>query len=174
MPIAFLVDGHTEQRFLQMVCRGNPVQRLNLNGSTVSAEAIAKRAATQIRLWRGRYYPIVILVDLEDRSCGYVSLKISIQKALIAEGVSDVVIVGVADRMIENWILADCGQKSIRSVDGLHGANELRRLFPEYDKAADGPEMLRLARASAILQCSPSFADFHASLSGIGCHWLSR
>lgn len=174
MSVAFLVDGQTEQRFVQLVCHGNPVQRLNLNGSTVSAEAIAKRAATQIRLWRGRYYPVVILVDLEDRTCGHLALKVAIEQALAAEGISERVLVGVANRMIENWMLADCGPKSLRVVDGLHGCNELRRLFPEYDKAADGPEMLKRARASVIRQRSPSFSDFHDVVAEIGCHWLAR
>lgn len=174
MSVAFLVDGQTEQRFIQLVCSGNPVQRLNLNGSSVSAEAIAKRAATQIRLWRGRHYPIVILVDLEDRSCDSSQLKAGIEQALSVEGICDRVLVGVANRMIENWVLADCGPKSLSAVDGLHGCNELKRLFPSYDKAADGPEMLRRARASVIRQRSPSFSDFQDTLSEIRCHWLAR
>ena len=43
---AFLVEGHLEQRFVQAVCPGSSVLRLNCNGDKVAIEAVAKRVGT--------------------------------------------------------------------------------------------------------------------------------
>lgn len=178
MPAAFLVDGHTEQRFLKMICPKAPVQRLNLNGGGVSAEAISKRAATHIRLWGGKYYPIVVIVDLEDRAVGHDVFASKLHDAIVNNGISDQLRVCVAKRMVENWILADSDlldwKDAPESVDELHGANILRGLLKEYDKAGDGPNLLLKARASKIRHRSPSFNHAYAVLSGLSCAWLVR
>ena len=178
MAAAFFVDGHTEQRFIQSVCPGVPVQRLGINGNTVSPEAIAKRAATQIRLLKGRNFPIVVLVDHEGRKLTPVEFAEQIQTALVREGVVDEVRVCVARRMIENWILADAEligwADPPPDVDSLHGAAVLKRVLGEYDKAGDGPALLKAARASVIAGRSPSFSYSSGLLGEIDCYWLRR
>lgn len=178
MAAAFLVDGHTEQRFIQRVCPRSPVQRLNLNGSSVSAEAIAKRAATQIRLWGGRCHPIVVLVDMETRALTHEEFSEQLGDFILAQGIHDDVRVCVAKRMIENWILGDADvlgwDAAPENVDELHGANVLRRVLGDYDKAGDGPELLVRARPSLISLRSPSFHHARSVLQGLGCAWLAR
>lgn len=178
MPVAFLVDGFTEQKFIQQICPSSPVQRLNLNGNTVSAGAIAKRVATQIRLWGGKFYPVVVLVDHEDRPVTHQEFSAALREELLRLGVREDVRVCVARRMIENWIIADSesiGWKDApHNVDHLHGAGQLKKLVSEYDKAGDGPGLLRKARASKIAARSPSFADSVEMLRGLRCAWLTR
>lgn len=179
MGAAFLVDGHTEQRFIQKICPNKTVQRINLNGSSVGAIAIAKRVATQVRLWGGRYFPIIIVVDLEDRLITPTAFSGSLLMAIRNEGIADEIVIGVASRMIENWILADSQRLNWTTcpsqVDSFHGAAKLKEIIGDYDKASDGPELLHQARPSKIREKSPSFDDFMNALPIMpGCHWLSR
>lgn len=179
MGVAFLVDGHTEQRFIQRICPKKTVQRINLNGSSVGASAIAKRIATQVRLWGGKYFPIIIIIDLEDRDVSHTEFADDLVAELRNQGIEDSLIVGVADRMIENWIVADAqllGWDDVPVVtDGIHGAGKLKELKGVYDKAGDGPDLLSRARPSRIRARSPSFDALFNKLPILpGCHWLQR
>lgn len=108
MTAAFLVDGHMEQKIAQRLCAGCPVRILNINGRDVQIHAIAKQVATQFRLLNNRYYPVVILIDREERDVSADDLAKALVNEAERQGVPrDQLIVGVADRMIENWILAD-------------------------------------------------------------------
>lgn len=178
MKPAFLVDGLTEKRFVQRACKGRPVQILNCNGETVAPGAIAKRAASLIRLWGGRCFPIVILVDRESRQEGASEFAETLSRAIRDEGIEDEVIVGVADRMIENWMIADPALwpdfEEIDSVDGISGVSVIKRRLGSYNKAANGPELLHRCRASEIRTRSTSFSAFADQLSRLRCSWLRR
>lgn len=78
-----------------------------------------------------------------------------------------------ADRMVENWMLADINtikQKKYinsrakqRNYDGTHGVNELKRLFPKqvsYSKTKHGVELLGIVKEDSASVNSPSFARF--------------
>lgn len=175
---AYLVDGITEQRFIQRACVGSPVKITNLNGSSVSAAAIAKRLSSIIRLWKGRYYPVVVLVDLEKRECNPVDFARQILGFVKGAGVDDQVIISVVDRMIENWMIADplvWADFDLRdNVDGFSGATELKRMMPSYDKAAHGPDILYRSRASMIYQRSGSFRNLRDSIGEVGCAWMNK
>lgn len=175
---AYLVDGITEQRIVQSVCAGSPVRITNLNGNTVSAAAIAKRIASIVRLWKGRHYPIVVLVDLEKRDCSAESFAAAILQCIRDGGLNDDVHISVVDRMIENWMIADPDVwpdfQLKNSVDGFSGATELKRMMPSYDKAAHGPDLLRKSRASEIAKRSVTFRAMAIKLEGLPCEWMNR
>jgi hypothetical protein len=178
MSLAFLVDGITEQRFIQRICPNRPVRVTGLNGKSVRTDALAKRLASLIRLWNGRYYPIVIVVDRECREEAAADFGASLQSCLRVEGVTDQIVVGVADRMIENWMIADPAVWPAHQlpdhVDGCSGVNVVKGYMSSYDKAASGPVLLYRSRASEIKQRSPSFAALAEQLEGVDCHWLGR
>jgi hypothetical protein len=178
MKPAFLVDGVTEQKFIQNVCKDRPVKIINCNGDTVSAEAIAKRAASLIRLWSGRCFPIIILVDRESRNESAEDFSATLINAIRAEGVMDHLVVGVADRMIENWMLGDPaiwpGETILENVDGFRGSSLVRSRLPKYGKAANGPSLLIRCKASEIAARSKSFRNFIDQLAGLRCAWLRR
>lgn len=179
MPAAFLVDGITEQRFIQLVCKNSSVKLTNLNGASVDASALAKRIASLIRIWKGRFRPIVVIVDREKRDESAESFAASLLAKIREEAITDDVIVGVADRMIENWMLADPvvwpHQTLLDNVDGCAGATTVKKyLKGNYDKAAVGPQLLFKSRPSEIRQRSPSFAALVLKLSPLRCRWLMR
>lgn len=180
MPAGFLVDGLTEQRFIQNVCNNKvSVKLTNLNGKTVETTALAKRVASLIRIWKGRYSPIVVVVDREKRSESAKEFAANLLAKVREEEITDNLIVGVADRMLENWMIADPalwpGEDIPDSVDGTSGASILRGyLDGAYDKAANGPQLLKKSRPSEIRKRSASFAELEEQLKPLGCHWLNK
>jgi len=68
---AFIVDGYTELKIVQNICPGQPIKRTDLNGKSVTIVAMAKKIAWHIRLLGNRYYPIIILVDKEEREISF-------------------------------------------------------------------------------------------------------
>lgn len=180
--VAFLVDGQLEQKFIQQICKGKVVRVLGCNGNSVSTLAIAKRIATLCRLFGGKYYPIVVLVDREDRRASAAIFAADILQSAMNEGVEDDLIVGVADRMIENWILTDrevvlerakSGRRYPPSVEGLGGKGLIKKLIPNYHETTTGVELLKKC-SPRLMQASPSFKAFYQQLAGLGCWWLDR
>ena len=179
MAAGYLVDGITEQRFIQLVCKNVSVKLTNLNGKSVETSALAKRIASLIRIWKGRYHPIVIVVDREKRNEAAEAFAADLLEKIKAENITDEIIVGVADRMIENWMIADPAlwpDKTIPPiVDGTAGASVVKSyLNGSYDKVANGPQLLHRSRAKEICKRSPSFAALFAQLGRLNCHWLRK
>lgn len=178
----FFVDGHQEKLFLQKVCGSPTIRRIGCNGCSVSTSAIAKRIASQCRLLHGKCYPIIVWVDLENRSVTAKAFASELLKSLIAEGVEDSITVGVADHCIENWILADkqivesyCSGKIPypEQFDGYNGKSRIKKLIPDYNETTTGVELLSKCRPSHMVQ-SPSFKAFYDQLPKDGCRWLMR
>jgi hypothetical protein len=179
---AFLVEGHLEKKFIQNICPNKTVRMLNCNGKQVSAQAIAKRVATQCRLFKGRYSTIIICVDREDRVESASKFRDNLLKAIKSENVIENIIIGIPDRMIENWILADKATvykfTSKRPIyegnsDGFNGKSVIRHLIPEYHETTVGVELLEKCRVSKMLS-SESFKDFYGRLPKGICWWLER
>src|SRR6185437_1125007 len=99
----------TEKKIIQKLCPDSPVRMTNLNGKSVSIPAIAKRISSFLTLLKGRYYPVLILVDREGRP----ETSEAIEEELVRELVGQYgckpqdIVVSCPDRMIENWMLAD-------------------------------------------------------------------
>src|ERR1051325_9864423 len=104
---AFFVDGRMEQMFIQHICPRSKVQLINCNGDDVQLGAIANRLSSLIRLLKQRWSPIVILLDREERLDSATAVANTLRELLRARQIGDELIVGVADRTTENWILAD-------------------------------------------------------------------
>ncbi|WP_157836407.1 hypothetical protein [Xanthomonas sp. SHU 308] len=172
---AFLVDGQTEKLAIQLICPGRPIRVLGLNGNTVSAAAIAKRAKTHIDLLKGRCFPFILIADLEDRKLSHEKFATEIANELVKLKVSEPVIIGIPDRMIENWIHCDpaCVGQSARCCDGENGANLIKKSLGTYHKTTTGSTLLAQSRASELRK-SPSFSIFADKLASLGCQWLNR
>lgn len=176
---AFIVDGFTEQKIIQNLCPGQPIRRTDLNGRDVTIAAIAKKIASLIRLLGNRYYPIIVLTDKEQRQLSFEEMATQIRDALAIEGCGDQDIrIGVADRMIENWILADwvmlTGNHSKPiETDGLNGAAIIRKHKGTYNKTTDGVQMYLNASPIVMYENSPSFRHFIETLQGVNCEYLN-
>jgi len=182
---AFLVDGVMEQRILGQICPRSPVRRLNCNGLDVALDVIVKKAELHIRLLNNRYHPIVILIDREKRSSNCAQIARDLLSLLEDRGYTNQCIVGVVDRCIENWILADweCivghyGFNPLRRstrTEGSQGKTELKRLLPAgvlYHEPTWGKELFLSCRPEKLYENSPSFRALVDQLD-LQCAWLS-
>jgi len=175
---AFIVDGHTEQCFISQICPGKPIQRTNLNGKNVTVSAIAKKVASMIRLFGNRHYPIIVLIDKEDRINTIDNICDELHKLLLEEGIVNLDIrIGVADRMIENWIVADYKligniQDKPEETDGLRGSAVIKKNLGSYNKVIDGVKLLLSINKTVVYQNSNSFKCFIDKLENTDCGYV--
>lgn len=180
---AFLVDGHLEKKFVQKICPGKVVRIIGCNGKSVQMSAIAKKVASHCRLLKGKCYPIIIIIDRESRSTSCEEIREELLMEMQSHNVKDNVIIGVADRMIENWILADYKTveencKTIKKLSGCQDGSHGKKVISEcmtgkYHETTVGVMLLDKCRAS-IMRTSKSFESFFDQLTEIKCHWLER
>lgn len=175
---AFIVDGYTELKILQNICPGRPVKRTDCNGRDVKIKAIAKKIALHIRVLNNKYYPIIILVDKEEREMSFEEMAEQIRIELNNEGITDQDLrIGVADRMIENWIIADWElfsgtlENKPETTDSCNPNSIIRKHKDSFDKTTDGVDYFIAARQSEIYRNSPSFRHFVNQLDDILCHY---
>lgn len=176
---AFIVDGFTEFRIIQKLCPRQPVRRTDLNGRDVTIKAMALKIASIIRLLGNRYYPIVILTDKEERNINFADMSTSLRTELISAGVTDQDLrIGVADRMLESWIIADWfnltgqNENEPEATDGMHGTSIIKRIKGSYDKVVDGVDLFCSCDLAKIYAKSPSFRHFADQLENINCSYL--
>jgi hypothetical protein len=180
---AFLVDGHLEKIFIQKACPKAVVRLLQCNGDSAALSSIAKRIVSHCRLLHGKRYPIIVVIDREDRSQTSTGISTELLSLIRQEGVSDELIVVVSDRNIENWILADI-KKVIElhpgthpcwtdSPDGFNGKSRLKKEIRYYHETTTGVELLLKCRPS-IMRCSPSFDYFFRQIEHRACWWIHR
>lgn len=176
---AFIVDGYTEKLIIGKICPGKPIRRTDLNGNSVTIKAIANKISSLIRLLNNKYYPIIIVIDREDRQedCEKIieNLKIELNnKGHINEDIR----ISVADKMLENWIIADWKliSESVEKpeiTDSLSGSSIIKKHKGSYGKTTDGVELFTNADPTVIYQNSPSFRTFIDSLEGIDCTYTA-
>lgn len=182
--LAFIVDGQMEQLIIGNICPNKPIRLLNCNGRDVSIEAAAKRAASLIRLMR-RNYPIIIIFDREKRVESSKTICEVFLSAIRQNGIQDVhLIIGVPDRMMENWMLADI--QSINtyygisvtqtSFEGKGGKGHLRKLIEpkNYQETEDGPEIAKRVNIAVAKSNSESLDDFLVKIAEMGCSYSSN
>jgi hypothetical protein len=178
--LAFIVDGQMEQLIIGNLCPNKPVRLLNCNGRDVSIEAAAKRVASLIRLMR-RNYPIIIIFDREKRLESSEVICKKLIEAIKSNGIHEVpIVIGVPDRMIENWILADINSVntyygiSIPQLDfeGKGGKGQIRKLIEphNYQETEDGPEIAKKINFNIAKSNSISLNSFLSKIIEIiGC-----
>ncbi|MGA3052108.1 MAG: hypothetical protein ABSE00_09340 [Chitinispirillaceae bacterium] len=179
---AFLVDGHSERKVLQRICPDIPIKIINCNGDNVAIDAIAKRIDSEIRLLNNRNHPIVVIIDREDRQDSPINIEKKLRKALKEFGCKVTPVIGIADRMFENWILADynavkCHCKTIQpakcTFEGLAGKGIIQKIYPRYHETTDGVDMFFKCCHSTVYSNSQSFRHLIDSIGKIDCNWLS-
>ena len=173
-----------EQAFIQNVCPGAPVRKLNCNGIDVSIEAIAKRVGTLGRLLHRHLDLLVVIFDRERRTQTSEELEQLLAQALQAEELTCGVIIGVPDRDIEVWMVADChvfkecaaihANVEVSPCEGRKGKSRIKYLRNgrSYIETVDGPTWLKKARPAEIAKNSESFRRLYDALQRIDCWWL--
>jgi hypothetical protein len=159
-------------------------RRLNINGSDVAVEAIAKRAGSLIRLFSNRHFPIIVVIDRENRNESARQMEERLTESIVGEGVArDQLVVAVCDRMIENWILADevllrerYGADVIVESEGCNGKRRLAEVVKaqhQYHETTVGVGLFCAASARRIRDRSDSFFRLSTSLRNM-CEWIVR
>jgi hypothetical protein len=183
---AFIVDGQMEKKIIQSLCPSSPVRILNRNGKDVSYDVAGKYASSLIRLLKHNY-PIIIVFDRENRSDPSATIATSLHDAIIGYGIQNVdILIGVPDRMIENWLLADISSINMYyglnpcicqiNFEGTNGKSKLRSIIGNstYSETQDGPAMFSLCSVNNLYSNSSSFKSFCNIIKTINCTWLSE
>ncbi len=176
---AFIVDGFTEKILLERLCPNKPVKRTDCNGKDVKLSVMAERIASHIRLLGNRHYPIIILVDKEERVITHEKMAEELRLEIEKQGIKNHDLrIGVADRMIENWILADWEklfgslQDKPQLTDGCNGSAMIKKRIGHYDKVKDGVAYFLAARQDILYENSPSYRYFIDQLGDLVCNYL--
>jgi hypothetical protein len=184
---AFIVEGHLEQDFVQAVCDGSPVRRIGCNGANVKIEVVAKHVATHARLLQKRYEPIIVIFDRERREETCEHMEKMLKEELQKQNVSARIIVGIPDRDIESWILADYEtfanavgiepKTCQNNFEGTKGKSKIKELCVgkcHYNEIIHGVAWLKNAKPYKMKGASPSFARFVEASKGLSCRWLQQ
>ncbi|WP_262148208.1 DUF4276 family protein [Chryseobacterium foetidum] len=174
---AFIIDGFTEKLILEKICPGSKITRTDLNGKTVTIKAIAKKISSLIKLLGNKFYPIIIVVDKEDREESCDKLIDELTTELKQNGCEDQDMrVFFADRMIENWIIADWdilknSKDKPLITDGLRGSKIIKESLGSYSKTIDGVNLFVKCDSKIIYKNSPSFKQFIDGIQDIDCYY---
>jgi hypothetical protein len=183
--VAFIVEGELEKLFIQNVCPGSTVRLLQCNGDNVPMSIVAKKVGSLCRLLQKRHAKIVVLFDREARDEPCDALRADCLRRLRDhEDVSADVIIGIPDRDIETWLLADL-EMLRAAIDGLapscapcegeKGKPRLKHSLPagmRYVETDHGPRWLKKARPHRISENSQSFRVLAEQLASLHCWWL--
>jgi hypothetical protein len=184
---AYIVEGDLEQAFLKNVCPGAPIRKIGCNGDDVALRTLAKFIGTQGRLLQKRYRPLIIVFDREGRCKPCDQIETEIREYLLDESISVEIIIGIPDREIENWILADaisfcsCTRTDRNALEsnyeGKGGKAAIKSLLSHgsvYVETSDGPSWLKKCRPTRMAAASESFRRFYDHIKEMQCWWLKE
>jgi hypothetical protein len=120
-------------------------------------------------------------VDRETREISSDEMRELLETKLRSLGITEDFRIGVVDRMIENWIVADwknftnyC-KKSVSApdeTDGIGGKSLVKKYIPNYKETIDGVSLLAKIDPVVVVQKSPSFRKFISDVIDLECWWL--
>ena len=123
----------------------------------------------------------IILVDLEERSQDSYAFMQQAKKCIENNSFEIDTYIAVADRMIENWYLADIlylssqkkylkKQTKQKYYEGTNGKKELRKIFAkgyDYNEVTHGKELFNMMRFNFAKEYSKSLNDFLSLIEDI-------
>jgi hypothetical protein len=173
---AFIVDGFTEKNIIDKICPNRPIRRTDLNGKDVTLDAIADRLSSYIRLFNNKYYPIIIIIDKENRTLNCEEISKYLKEKLDLAGFNNQDIrISIADKMVENWLIADVSifkkNEIPNKIDGINGASILKKKFGSYSKSTDCLKIVKTFNPSIAYKNSNSFKSFIDKIEDIQCYF---
>jgi len=184
---AFYVDGEMERRIIDEMCgKKSPVRQVP-NGDKVTIPVMAKKIATLMRL-NTRYHPHIIITDREKRTETADQMRQEMAKCLVKEGFKEKdFIIAIADRCIENWILADWEEAfrkknitpaPVKFTPADFGKDVIKQLLKEnhgsYNEPTIGKELFLSCRPQKLYDNDDNFRYLVNELKAIpfSCRWL--
>lgn len=176
-----LVEGHTEATFFEIAHSNARAVRCIPNGKSVPLATIVEEIIDQLELFGGEDVDFFVVFDREGRKESAQEIVKFILDGIEAAGVMRSVVVGVPDREIENWILAETEKmSSMLGADYRYPGESTfgkvhfeRLLVDEFHSPTSKAKLLKSCVASNILSESVSFKDFHDLYTG-DWHWMVR
>lgn len=179
--IVALVEGHMETHFVRSTYANAIVQRPFPNGRDVALEIIVECIIDALETVGGGIYRIIILLDREQRTLESCDIAAFILSSVRSAFPTRRFFVGVADRQIENWIVAD--EEFVRNRfglasytyagDGTYGKGVLDTLCGnDLRGPKDKALMLKACSATRSAQGSQSLRAFVSSID-FGWRWAS-
>lgn len=180
--IGIIVDGHGDHAALSARFGGKAriLKTSGPRGHTVDAKAIVASAMKEVEMLKGLgCKKVCILTDREARKEDADAFNNAMQKFLPVASKQFSIVTTCADRMIENWILADIVEVSRKnkelksgikqkSWEGTHGKKELKKCFEKqgsYNEVKHGKKFMLAIRDDVARRNSTSFNRFLALLS---------
>ena len=130
-----------------------------------------------------------MILDREHRALTALQLEQDLERRIAALSLSSKLSVHFADKMVENWIIAD-DEAMIKSglqievgklgTEGCGGKSKLKEAFKKkrlsYSERIDGPKLLNACSAKKLAANSPSFKRLADALkaNSIECHWAAQ
>lgn len=184
----FIVDGDMEREFIEKVCGQRFPIRIIPNSRNLNKERLWEFIATHLRELKNRYNQATIWIDHEGRQESPQDVKQYIlDNTTTYIGDEFTVYIGIANKMKENWMLADPDAISQHyntdftydpSYEGAGGKTIIKRIARKcndnYIERIDGVEILRRSCILNISNNSESANDFLQDIHGIDCLWLWR
>jgi hypothetical protein len=182
MKIGLILDGRSEIKALGNQVRNVEIRKRPSNGITVSIDQIANESVKLLKaLGSAGCVKKILVIDRENRT--HSATKIGEQlKKLIAKNTAEDFVVVVADRMFENWILADIEsvsgkhsdrlKKTSNSMDfeGCHGKSELKNKLKDGHryKTEDAEPFFKAVKADVAVMNSASYKKWMEALNQFG------
>ena len=187
--VTFIVEGELELAFLKNQCGSKAIfRKVPSNGDDVSMECLTKMVAAIVGMGPEPEVLFVIL-DREHRALTALQLEQDLERRIVALSLSSKLSVHFADKMVENWIIAD-DEAMIKSglqievgklgTEGCGGKSKLKEAFKKkrlsYSERIDGPKLLNACSAKKLAANSPSFKRLADALkaNSIECHWAAQ
>lgn len=166
--IAALVEGHTETHFVKATYPRAIVQRCLPNGKDVSIDAIVEAIHDRMEILGGEIKKVLIIFDREGRIETPEEIYTYVQGKLSEYCTNRKFYIGISDKQIENWIVADCDyiRKTYNAHDykypgdGTGGKEILKRIHGSDQAPGDKARMLKLTTPSKSKDSSLSLAHF--------------
>jgi hypothetical protein len=166
--IAAIVEGHLEAHFMNETYPKVLVQRFLPNGDDVALDLIVEAITDQLEIIDKSVERVVILLDRERRAQPALSVVAYIRSKLINHNSKRAYYIGVTDREVENWILADTKLLTDRynldaysyCGDGRGGKGRLSEITGGDLAPRDKARLLKAVSPSNVGNASLSLAKF--------------
>lgn len=172
--IAALVEGHTEAHFIKLSYGNSIVQRPFPNGRDVSIDIIVESIVDAMETIGGNINHIIILLDREGRAVSWREIFSHVLEKSTEIFAGRNIYMGLTDRHIENWILADesfiADKFAIESYsyagDGTYGKSILESICGNTLRGpVDKAMMLKAISSIRGGEKSPSLEAFRSSIA---------
>lgn len=183
--IGIIVDGQGEYCSFKQRFNNDNIKILKTDGPRghlAKIEDIIIRSKKQINMLKCQgCSSAILLLDLEERNIDYETLLQQAENFIDKNKFEIGISVAIANKMIENWYLADIAylstqkkylkrQKKQKNYEGAHGKKEIKKLFLhgyDYNEVTHGKELFNTMRFEYAKKYSKSLNDFLIMLGNI-------